>query len=119
MERLRTLLKDLPSEDHREATYRAITYLLCVLCGTSAIPERHSYKGRSDLEVSTGKYIYIFEFKYNKTVGEALAQIMDRDYAGRYTMDSRTVYLIAANFVENRKSRDLQYEIVAVSPTDT
>ncbi|MDE5794789.1 MAG: ATP-binding protein, partial [Muribaculaceae bacterium] len=111
MQRLASLLKDLPGEDHRESSYRAITYLLAVLSGSYAMAELHSYKGRSDLEVLTGKYIYIFEFKYNKSVEEAMEQIQDRDYAGRYAMDNRTVYLIGANFNEKKEERGLEYKI--------
>ncbi|MDE5997153.1 MAG: ATP-binding protein, partial [Muribaculaceae bacterium] len=111
MNRLSVLLKDLPGEDHNESTYRAITYLLAVLCGTQATAEHHGYKGRSDIEVLTGKYIYIFEFKYNKSVKEAMDQIHARDYAGRYALDSRPVYLIGANFIEKKDTRGLQYEI--------
>ncbi len=111
MERLKSLLKSLPGEDHQESTYRAITYLLTVLCGTQTIAENHGYKGRSDLEVLTGKYVYVFEFKYNKSVREAMDQIHSRDYAGRYAMDDRTVYLIGANFNENKENRGLEYQI--------
>ncbi len=111
MKRLETLVKDLPGEDHNESTYRALTYLLCVLSGTEAQPERHSYKGRSDLEVLTPDYVYVFEFKYNKSVEEAMEQIHSRDYAGRFDMDCRTVYLIGANFNEKKEERGLEYEI--------
>ncbi len=115
MRRLETLFKDLPGEDHKEPTYRALTYLLCVLSGTEAQPERHSYKGRSDLEVLTPDYVYVFEFKYNHSVREAMDQIHSRDYTGRYAMDSRTVYLIAANFNEKKENRGLEYEIEKLS----
>ena len=111
MKRLESLFKDLPGEDHRESTYRAVTYLLCLLSGTEAHAERHSYRGRSDLEVLTPNYIYVFEFKYNKSVKEAMDQIHDRDYAGCYATDSRTVYLIGANFNEDKEVRQLSYEI--------
>lgn len=111
MERLATLLKDLPGEDHCEATYRAITYLLAVLSGTKAIAEHNGYKGRSDIEVLTGNYIYVFEFKYNKSVEEAIEQIHSRDYAGRYARDSRNVYLIGANYNEKKEDRGLKYII--------
>ena len=112
MKRLETLVKDLPGEDHRESTYRAITYLLCVLSGTEAQAERHSYKGRSDLEVLTPDFIYVFEFNYNKSVREAIDQIQERDYAGRYALDKRTVYLVRANFDEKKDERQLTYEII-------
>lgn len=111
MMRLATLLKDLPGEDHNESTYRAVTYLIAVLSGTTAIAEHHGYKGRSDIEVATADYVYIFEFKYNKSVNEAMEQIYSRDYAGRYALDPRTVYLIGANFNERKENRGLEYEI--------
>lgn len=112
MKRLATLLKGLPGEDHNESTYRAVTYLLAVLSGSPAIAEHHGYKGRSDIEVIAGKYVYVFEFKYNKSVREAMEQIHSRDYAGRYALDRHTVYLIAANFNERKEQRGLDYEIV-------
>lgn len=115
MNRLETLLKDLPSEDQRESTYRAITYLLCLLSGTEAQAERHSYKGRSDLEVLTTDYIYVFEFKYNHSAEEALIQIMNRDYAGRFALDPRQLFLIGANFSENKDSRGLTYIISRIA----
>ena len=111
MERLASLLKDLPGEDHKESSYRAITYLLAVLSGSCATAERHGYKGRSDIEVTAGRYIYVFEFKYNKSVEDAMEQIHDRDYAGRYAMDSRKVFLIGANFDEDKERRGLKYRI--------
>ena len=111
MKRMSTLLKNLPYEDHNESTYRAVTFLLTTLSGTQALAEHHGYKGRSDLEVFTAKYVYIFEFKYNKSVGEAIDQIHSRDYAGRYALDPRTVYIIGANFTEDKEERGLSYEI--------
>ena len=38
-------------------------------------------------------------------------QLHDRDYAGRFAMDTRKVYLIAANYSENKPDRALRYEI--------
>ncbi len=111
MRRLATLMKNLPGEDHNESAYRAITYLLAVLCGSNTIAEHHNYKGRSDIEVVAGKYIYLFEFKYNKSVQEALEQIQNRDYAGGYALDSRTLYIIGANFNEKKDERGLEYVI--------
>ena len=40
-------------------------------------------------------------------------QIHSRDYAGRYAIDSRQVYLIGANFIEDADTRRLEYEIEA------
>ncbi|MDE6379969.1 MAG: ATP-binding protein [Muribaculaceae bacterium] len=111
MARLASLLKDLPGADHKESSYRAITYLLAVLSGSHAIAEHDGYKGRSDIEVIAGRYIYIFEFKYNKSVEEAMGQIHSRDYAGRYAMEKRKVFLIGANFENGKQHRGLTFRI--------
>lgn len=111
MERLATLLKTLPYDDNNESTYRAVTFLLAVLSGTPSIAEPHSYRGRSDLEVFAGNNIYIFEFKYDKSIDEAMDQIYSRDYAGKYALDPRTVYLIGANYDSYGEKRGLKYRI--------
>ena len=107
MNRLATLLKQMPYENHNEKSYQNLVYLLCRLSGTEAQLEHHSYIGRSDMEVRTRRFIYIFEFKYNRSVEEAMLQIHDRDYAGRYALDSRIVYLIGANFSDKASNRGL------------
>ena len=43
-----------------------------------------------------------------------MAQIRDRDYAGRYELDSRKVYLIGANFIETKGKKGLEYRIESV-----
>ena len=59
----------------------------------------------------TPDYVYLFEFKYNKSVEEAMKQIYLRDYAGRYGVDTRKVCLIGANFNEDKDTRELKYRI--------
>ena len=80
----------------------------------------HAYfDGRRELfeglAIDKPDYIYIFEFKYNGSVEEAMRQIHDRDYAGRYALDPRTLYLIGANFSDKTPHRGLTgYEIEKV-----
>ena len=38
-------------------------------------------------------------------------QIYSRDYAGRFGVDHRKVFLIAANYVEKKDDRKLEYKI--------
>ncbi|MDE5870066.1 MAG: PD-(D/E)XK nuclease domain-containing protein, partial [Muribaculaceae bacterium] len=111
MNRIETLLKNLPGEDQSESVYRAVTFLLATLSSTRSIAEHHGYKGRSDLEIITGDNIYLMEFKYNKSVEKAMEQIHARDYAGRYSLDSRTVYIIGVNFENNKGKRIMTYQI--------
>ena len=48
--------------------------------------------------VKTSDYIYILEFKLDKTADEALQQIEDKQYAKSFGQDSRHIYLIGVNF---------------------
>jgi len=47
--------------------------------------------------VETDTHIYIFEFKLDKSVEAALAQIEEKRYADRYLSDSRQTVKIGAN----------------------
>lgn len=112
MRRLGTLLKTIPYGMHGENIYQSIAYLICTLSSMDTQPEQHSYKGRSDMEVFTPDFIYIFEFKFNRSVEEALAQIHERDYAGRHALDHRQVYLIGANFSDKKEQQGLKGYVI-------
>ena len=103
MERMQTLLKGVSYGGRSEHFYRNLVYLLFTLMGFGAVVERHSAKGRSDLEVSVGDNFYIFEFKYEGSARKALDQIKSKDYAGRKAMSDKNVYLIGANFSETER----------------
>ena len=98
MLRLQTMIKDIPYEKHDEQLYQNVVYLLFTLLGTDARMEEHSNRGRTDITVRLNDFIYIFEFKYNRSAEEAMRQIQDRDYAGRFAMSGKRVFLIGANF---------------------
>ncbi|MDE6297796.1 MAG: ATP-binding protein [Muribaculaceae bacterium] len=103
MKRMEAMLKDIPYEQHNEALYQNAVYLLFTLMGADARVEEHTNIGRSDLVVRTGKYAYIFEFKYNGSAEKAMAQIKARDYSGKLSVDRRIVYLIGANFSTEKR----------------
>lgn len=110
MLRFQTMLKNIPYEKHDEQLYQNAVYLLFTLLGSDARLEEHSNIGSTDLTVRTKDYIYIFEFKYNRSAAVALAQINDRDYAGRFALDGRSLILIGANF--SREARGLEDWII-------
>lgn len=60
--------------------------------------ERHTSDGRMDMLVQTADYIYIFEFKLDKSADEALAQIDENQYALPFATDPRKLYKIGVNF---------------------
>ncbi|MDE5807450.1 MAG: ATP-binding protein [Muribaculaceae bacterium] len=110
MLRLQTMIKAVPYEQHSEKFYQNIVYLLFTLSGADSRVEEHTSKGRADLVVRTERYIYVFEFKYNGSAEEAIRQIRDRDYPGKFRLDPRPVFLIGANFSE--KDRGLEKWII-------
>ena len=57
--------------------------------GAHAQTEIHMATGRADCVVKTPGYIYVFEFKLDKPIEDAMAQIDDKGYAIPYQADGR------------------------------
>ena len=60
--------------------------------------EMHTFSGRIDCKVETGKYIYLFEFKRDDTAESALSQIDSKEYTLPFTADCRRLYKIGVTF---------------------
>lgn len=107
MIRLQTLFADTESEHepNKEIHFQTMMAIACKMMGLHVNTEIHSSMGRCDMTIETSSFIYIFEFKVDGTAEEAIKQIYDRDYVGRFASDPRTVFLIGANF--STKTRTL------------
>ncbi len=79
-------------------------YLILKLMGAHAQTEIHMATGRADCVVKTPDYIYVFEFKLDKPVEDAMAQIEDKGYAIPYTADSRKLYKIGVVFSSEKRN---------------
>ena len=64
-----------------------------------------------DMTIKTKDYIYIFEFKFNKSAEEALAQIDEKGYAEPFLNDGRQIVKVGVNF--STASRNIDRWIVA------
>ena len=73
-------------------------YVVFQLMGFYVEVERATSDGRMDMIVKTSDYIYILEFKLDKTADEALQQINDKEYAKPFEHDVRHIYKIGVNF---------------------
>lgn len=62
--------------------------------------------GRIDMIAKTNDYIYIFEFKYDKSAEEALRQIDEKGYAKPFASDPRKVIKIGVNFSKEKRCID-------------
>ena len=60
--------------------------------------EVKSALGRADVVVCLTNAVYVFEFKYDGTPDEALAQIDSKQYALPFKADGRKVFKIGVNF---------------------
>ena len=78
--------------------YSNALYVVFQLMGFYVEVERATSDGRMDMIVKTSDYIYILEFKLDKTADEALQQINDKEYAKPFEHDSRHIYKIGVNF---------------------
>lgn len=86
--------KKMPAEHE----FQTVIYLVFTLLSQYVHAEVHSSRGRADCIVENSNYVYIFEFKRDKSANEALQQIHDRSYAGPYAADSRKIFKIGVNF---------------------
>ena len=106
MTRLRAFFADFPYElnERTERHYQVVFYLVFKLMGQFTDAEVRSAKGRADAVVKTPKYIYVFEFKLDGTVEEALAQIDDRGYLIPYSADRRELVKVGVEFIATERN---------------
>ena len=89
---------------HFEGYYASVVYSFFAGMGLNVIAEDASSRGRVDLSIQLGANTYIIEFKVVKRkskTNSALRQIIQRDYATKY---SGNVYQIGIEFSETRRN---------------
>ena len=109
MKRLCALLADNNYEivGDAEKYFQNVFYLIFKLLGFYAEVERNTSDGRMDAVVKTPQYIYVFEFKLDKPVQEALDQINSKDYALPFSVDGRKLFKVGVSFSsETRKVKE-------------
>lgn len=110
MRRLQSLFSDFNQDGfshiNLEQHYQDIIYILMKLLGFYTFIEYKTASGRIDLLVKTHKYIYVFEFKMDKSALEAISQIDSKDYLIPFSADERQVFKIGANFSSKTHSID-------------
>ena len=113
MERMKSFFADIPYElnTKTERHYQVIFYLVFKLMGQYVDAEVRSAKGRADAVVKTKDRIYVFEFKLEGTVDEALKQIDEKGYLLPYQTDGRELVKVGVSF--NAEERNIgEYKVV-------
>ena len=100
MQRLDTLFAggDYQIAGDAELYFQNAVWIIFKLVGLYTEVEHHTSDGRIDLLIKTSDYIYIIEFKLDKSADDALQQIEDKQYAKPFEHDGRTIYKIGVNF---------------------
>ena len=100
MKRLESLFADGDYQvmGDAELYFQNVVWVIFKMIGFYTELERHTSDGRIDMIVKTSDYIYIIEFKLDKTADEALQQIDAKQYAKPFENDSRHIYKIGVNF---------------------
>ena len=81
-----------------ELYFQNVIFVVFRLIGLYVEVERPTSDGRMDLIVKTPNYLYIFEFKLDKSADDALQQIEDKGYALPFATDPRRLFKIGVNF---------------------
>ena len=81
-----------------ELYFQNAVYLIFRFMGYYVQAEYASSDGRMDLIVQTPDYIYLFEFKLDKSADAALKQIEEKGYASQFEFDKRRLFRIGVNF---------------------
>ncbi len=104
---MKAFLSSIPynAERQDENHYRTLFYLIARLCTPFVVKaEEASAAGRSDMVIETDGAVYVFEFKWDGSTDEALAQIDGKGYLIPYTVSKgkdgspKSLYKIGAVF---------------------
>ncbi len=87
----------------KEAYFHSIVFLMFLYLGQYIEAEVNTANGRIDAIVQTDERIYIIEFKLDKKVDQALAQIREKGYGDRYQNENKKLLALAICFSSNLK----------------
>ena len=93
-------------DQYVERDFQNVVYITFMLLGQYVKAEVHNAVGRADVIVETTDYVWIFEFKRDKSAKEALAQIDEKSYDLPHAADRRTILKIGVNFSSETRNID-------------
>ena len=108
LSRMKSLFANTPYElvHDLENHYQTVMFTICRLLGYYTKAEYHTSNGRIDMVVKANQFTYVFEFKFNKTAQEALAQIDTKEYALPFQTEGQKVFKVGVNFSKETRNID-------------
>ena len=89
-----------------EADVKRHFRLFMEMLGAKVAAEEGSAFGYADAIIETKKFVWVFEFKFNKSAAAAVRQIREKGYADQYKGDKRPVTLVGINFRTAKRNID-------------
>ena len=89
-----------------EADVKRHFRLFMDMLGAKVAAEEGSAFGYADAIIETKKFVWVFEFNFNKSAKAAIRQIRDKGYADQYKGDRRPVTLVGINFRTAKRNID-------------
>ena len=87
-----------------EETYQAIFCAILYFIGVGVTPEVHTNEGRIDAVMEIPDYVYVMEFKRDKSASEALKQIKEKKYYEKFLNSGKKITLIGVNFDSEKRT---------------
>lgn len=106
---LKSFLADIPydlSKDKPEIYFENNIYIIVKMLGFRVTTEYRTSRGRIDVLIETGRFIYIIELKLDGTAQKALTQIEEREYALPFATAGKQIIKIGANFSKTTRNID-------------
>lgn len=95
-----TLKNATTSEGH----FTAMLYLMFSLLNMYVFSQVRVAKGRLDILIKTGDYVYVIELKLDGSAEEALRQIDEKGYALPYETEGKKVLRVGVNFSSEERT---------------
>ena len=89
-----------------EADVKRHFRLFMEMLGAKVAAEEGSAFGYADAILETKRFVWVFEFKFNKSANAAVRQIREKGYADAYKGDRRPVTLVGINFRAAKRNID-------------
>ena len=100
MKAMKVFFAKVPYDVHlkNENNFHLLFFSIFMLLGISIEAGSKTNEGRIDAVASNEDFVFVFEFKLDKTKELALDQIKDRDYFRRYMNSGKKILLVGVNF---------------------
>ena len=100
MERMKVMFAGTPYDliKNLENHYQNVVFIVSKLLGYIVEAEYKTSNGRIDMMVRTKEYLYLFEFKFDRSAEEAINQINEKEYLLPFSLNDQVPIKIGVNF---------------------